>query len=119
MHNMDSCILVKDNSDHSCRYCYTFNSIQLLSVYFLNIRVSQLTKRIQDLQKDGDTARLYFFYCYFISSIYISSINGDTARLLTSIACPLGKSMHSRSVPLVNWKNLTSYCLFSKLIGLV
>src|SRR6218665_3211275 len=27
--------------------------IQLLSVYFLNIRVSQLTKRIQDLQKDG------------------------------------------------------------------
>jgi len=29
-------------------------SIQLLSVYFLNIRVSQLTKRIQDLQRDGD-----------------------------------------------------------------
>src|SRR6218665_1554024 len=33
---------------------YTYNSIQSLSVYFLNIRVSQLTKRIQDLQKDGD-----------------------------------------------------------------
>jgi len=36
-------------------------SIQLLSVYFLNIRVSQLTKRIQDLQKDGDIAQLRMF----------------------------------------------------------
>ena len=35
--------------------------IQLLSVYFLNIRVSQLTKRIQDLQRDGDIARLRMF----------------------------------------------------------
>ena len=34
-------------------------SVQSLYVYFLNIRVSQMTKRIQDLQKDGDTARLY------------------------------------------------------------
>jgi len=38
---------------------FLFNfQFQLLSVYFLNIGVSQLTKRIQDLQKYGDVARL-------------------------------------------------------------
>jgi len=39
---------------------FNFNSI-ILSVYFLNIRVSQLTKRIQDLHKDGDMARLRMY----------------------------------------------------------
>src|SRR6218665_1530859 len=50
-------------------YIYTINSIQLLSVYFLNIRVSQLTKRIQDLQKDGDTARLRMSGTYNVVAI--------------------------------------------------
>jgi len=45
----------------SCILGHLF-SIQLLSVCFLNTRVSQLTKRIQDLQKDGDTARLILIF---------------------------------------------------------
>src|SRR6218665_2653578 len=61
-------------------YIYTINSIQLLSVYFLNIRVSQLTKRIQDLQKDGDTARLRLENVRYIVAIIIMVCLGNCIR---------------------------------------
>src|SRR6218665_3373535 len=34
------------------------HSIQILSIYFLNIRVSKLSKHIPNLQRDGDIARM-------------------------------------------------------------
>ena len=47
-----------ESHDHTDDGEQSLNSIQLLSVYFLNIRASQSFDNIQDLQKDGDIAQL-------------------------------------------------------------